>query len=97
MTMAIWRPLFCSVKGPKRRAASAERLKLICHCPGISGLRFSIALRKSRPLTTGVRLITYQFSAAGELVVEALLLPCTISVPGGKTPPCEDIAATCEG
>src|SRR5437879_4854268 len=90
--MAIWRPLFCSVKGPNRRAASGDSVKFTCHMPGFELLRVSTALRKSRPVTTGARLKTYQLSAVSN-PPEGLRVserPGTSSVPGGRTPRSEE-------
>ena len=55
-TMAIWRLLFCSVKGPKRLGGIRRERKVHFQLAGILVLRFSVALRRSRPVTTGARL-----------------------------------------
>src|SRR6202023_2218588 len=96
--MAIWRPLFCSVKGPNRFAASPDNVKFTSNCPGLLVLRFSVALRKSRPVTTGALLNRYQLSPVSG-APEALRrseLPGTNSVLGGRTPPCLTSASDCE-
>src|SRR6266478_3733421 len=68
--MAIWRWRFCSVNGPKRRAASGESVKFTWYWPGLLVLRFSTALRRSRPVTMGARFKTYQLSPVSTPPVE---------------------------
>src|ERR1700730_12821626 len=88
--MAIWRPLFASVNGPNRFAASPDNVKLTLNWPGLLVLRFSVALRKSRPVTTGALLRRYQLSPVSGVpeAVRRSELPGTNSVLGGRTPPC---------
>src|SRR6266851_4797900 len=50
-------------------------------------LRTAVALRRSRPVTTGTRSTTNQLSTDGWLELEAELLPCTNCEFGGSTPP----------
>ena len=49
--IAAW----ASVNGPKRAAAVVESLKSTSYWPGISVLGFASALRKSWPVTMGMR------------------------------------------
>ena len=62
-------------------------------------MRFSVALRRSRPVTTGVRLdeipVLAEWSAdpAGCAIPRR---PCSNSVPAGNTPPCRRSAAASE-
>src|SRR6202035_4726456 len=88
--MAIWRPLFASVNGPNRFAASPDNVKFTSNWPGLLVLRFSVALRRSRPVTTGARLNKYQLSpgSGAPEAVRRSELPGTSSVLGGRTPPC---------
>src|SRR5947207_1880867 len=87
--MAILLPIFCSVKGPKRLAASGESVKFTCHMPGLEVLRVSTALRRSRPVTTGARSRRYQTSLLSVTPLAPRLSdePVTNSVPGASQVP----------
>ena len=96
--MAIRCPMFGSVKGPKRAAAAVESLKFT-----------SILARDNSVLGCGVlaaQVLSGHDRRAIQNVITRLRrltglscsdLPGTISVPGGRTPPCAASAAASDG